>query len=209
MNVKDLTRGLRRWLGGSRRDWRRRFAVGEGTYGEPRVLHWGEAATLRVGKYCSIAEGVTIFLGGNHRTDWITTYPFPVFRASARTIKGHPATRGDVVIGHDVWIGAGATILSGVRIGDGAVVGACAVVTREVPAYTIVAGNPARVVRNRFSETDVARLLALAWWDWSPGKLDAGIRWLLAGDVGALEAFGREYDAKTRASPGEGGQGKT
>lgn len=170
-----------------------RYPVGRGTYGEPEVLHWGEPTTLRIGAFCSIAVGVKIYLGGNHRTDWITTYPFPIFRDSARDIPGHPATKGDVIIGNDVWIGADATILSGVRIGNGAVVGACAVVTRDVPAYAIVAGNPAKIIRRRFTETEITALEALAWWDWEEAKLDAAMPHLLAGNVPDLCSFSEAY----------------
>jgi acetyltransferase-like isoleucine patch superfamily enzyme len=176
--------------------WTERFAVGRGTYGEPAILHYGEPATLKVGSFCSISEGVTIFLGGNHRTDWITTYPFSLFRDSAKTIVGHPATKGDVIIGHDVWIGAGATILSGVHIGNGAVIGARSVVTRDVPSYGIVAGNPAKLIRLRFKEDEIACLKELAWWNWSDPKLDAAMPLLLAGDVSALRAFAPAYDSK-------------
>ncbi|MDA0759903.1 MAG: antibiotic acetyltransferase, partial [Proteobacteria bacterium] len=84
--------------------WKDRYEVGIGTYGEPTVMHWGEPTTLKVGSYCSIAGGVKIFLGGNHRPDWITTYPFSFFRESAKHFTGTPVSRGDVIIGHDVWI---------------------------------------------------------------------------------------------------------
>jgi acetyltransferase-like isoleucine patch superfamily enzyme len=172
-----------------RKPWTERYTVGRGTYGEPEVRHWGEPATLKVGSFCSIAVDVTIFLGGNHRIDWITTYPFPVMRESAKNIPGHPATKGDVIIGNDVWIAAGATILSGVRIGNGAVIGACSVVTKDVPPYGIVAGNPAKLVRFRFSEEEIATLEKIAWWDWPDAKIDTAMPLLLAGDVAAFCAF--------------------
>ncbi len=175
-------------------DWRERFEVGNGTYGEPIVKHWGEEATLKVGAYCSIADNVKIYLGGNHRMDWITTYPFSIFRDSAKNILGHPATKGDVTIGHDVWIGDDAKILSGVSIGNGAVIGTSAVVTRDVDAYSIVAGNPARHIRYRFTENDIATLQALAWWYWDEAKLDAAMPYLLEGEVDAIEKFSLDYD---------------
>ncbi|MEN1972204.1 CatB-related O-acetyltransferase [Luteimonas sp. MJ204] len=163
-----------------------RIDIGAHTYGKPRIRWWGEDANLLVGKYCSIAEGVEIFLGGNHRTDWITTFPFSWFGKAwpeARGITGHPATRGDVVIGNDVWLGAGCVVLSGVRIGDGAVIGCRAVVSRDVPPFAIVTGNPAKVVRLRFDEGRIARLLAVRWWDWPDARVRRHIGLLMAGDV--------------------------
>jgi chloramphenicol O-acetyltransferase type B len=152
------------------------YDIGDYTYGSPDVFSYGEGARLRIGKYGSIASGVQIFLGGNHRPDWVTTYPFPVLDGDwpgAAGIVGTPLSKGDVVIGNDVWIGYGATILSGVRIGDGAVIGAMAVVTKDVPDYAIVAGNPARVVKMRFDDTSIARLLEIKWWDWPAERVDA------------------------------------
>jgi acetyltransferase-like isoleucine patch superfamily enzyme len=172
---------------------RERFEVGRGTYGEPKVNHWGENATLRVGSFCSIANGVTIFLGGNHRVDWITTYPFSTLWDSAKGISGHPHTKGDVVIGNDVWIGANATILSGITIGNGAVIGACALVTKSVAPYTIVAGNPAKVIRKRFSEEEILLLEKLAWWDWPEEKLNKSMQILLSGDIQSLVVFDEKY----------------
>lgn len=143
------------------------FTIGAHTYGRPKVRFPDSGARLSIGRYGSIADRVEILLGGNHRTDWATTFPFAAFPKvwpGAQADSGH-ATRGDVAIGHDVWLGSGAMVLSGVTIGDGAVVGAHAVVARDVPAYAIVAGNPARVVRHRFDAATVAALLDAAWWD--------------------------------------------
>jgi len=137
---------------------------------------------------------VKIFLGGNHRTDWITTYPFSALWESAKHIEGHPASRGDVIIGHDVWIGEDAVILSGVHIGNGAVIGASAVVANDVPPYSIVAGNPAKVIRMRFIEREISILQSLAWWSWDDAKLNAAMPFLLDRDVSALQAFSLKYD---------------
>lgn len=147
--------------------------IGDYTYGCPKVMYWGENAELTIGKFCSIAEDVVIFLGGNHRMDWISTYPFPVSEDWCRDLdlQGHPASRGNIIIGNDVWIAHGATILSGLTIGDGAVIGARAVVTKDVDPYMIVAGNPAKNVRRRFDEDTVRQLLALKWWDWPYEKI--------------------------------------
>lgn len=181
--------------------WTERFSVGRGTYGEPTILHWGEPATLYVGSFCSIAEGVTIFLGGNHRVDWITTYPFSVFRESARGIEGHPQTKGDVVIGNDVWIGRGAAILSGVKIGNGAVIGAYSVVTKDVPAYSIVFGNPAKLLMKRFTPEQINCLEQIAWWNWPDEKIDAAMPLLLSRQISALAEFAaNEFSSSDQSS---------
>lgn len=145
--------------------------IGQGTYGDLEVLSWGEGTTLTIGSYTSVAAGAQVFLGGEHRIDWVTTYPFTVLWESAKHYTGHPKTKGNVVIGSDVWIGTEALILSGVTIGDGAVIGARAVVTRDVPPYAVVAGNPARFVKYRFEPQIIHRLLALRWWDWEEPQI--------------------------------------
>ena len=165
------------------------YRVGHGSYGGLSVLDFGEGAMLHIGAYCSFAEDTQVFLGGEHRMDWVTTYPFSALDRRFSGIKGHPKTRGDVRIGNDVWVGREAIILSGVTIGDGAVVGARAMVTRNVPPYAIVAGNPASVVRTRFSPEIVARLQAVAWWHWAPERVDAAVPLLLNSDIeGFLDA---------------------
>lgn len=142
------------------------YRIGVGSYGLPIVHDWKEGATLHIGAYTSIAEQVEIFLGGHHRSEWITTYPFPAMVDEAADIPGYAFSRGDVVIGSDVWLCTGAVILSGVTVGDGAVVAAGAVVSRDVAPYSIVAGNPARHIRWRFPEPAREALLAEKWWDW-------------------------------------------
>lgn len=169
--------------------------VGEHSYGCPAIRWWGEEAKLRIGRYCSIADSVSIFLGGNHRPDWVSTYPFNSIPAwpDAASIKGHPATRGDVVIGNDVWIGDGATILSGVTVGDGAVIGARSVVTHSVPPFVIVAGNPAREIRERFPKHIAAALCRIAWWDRPDEEVRALVPLLMSGEVAKFfEAAGHE-----------------
>ena len=164
------------------------LTVGASTYGQPEIVDYpGDTAGVTIGSFVSIADGVRIFRGGNHRTDWITTYPLRAFLHLPGAFEdGVPTTKGDVVIGNDVWLGYGATILSGVRIGDGAVVGAGAVVTRDVRPYAVVAGNPAREVRRRFSDEVVEQLQAAAWWTWPIEEIRAHVDVLSSDDVEAL-----------------------
>ena len=144
----------------------------------------GETARLHIGAYCSIAAGVQFLVGGNHRTDWVSTYPFRVlFGLPGAWQDGHPRPERDIEIGNDVWIGTEAMILPGTRIGDGAVVGARAVVSGEVRPYAIVAGVPAKEIRRRFADEQVEALLAVRWWDWPEERILASVGLLSNGDV--------------------------
>lgn len=158
--------------------------IGRGSYGHFRVRHPDETTKLKIGAFCSFAAGVQIFLGGEHRTDWVTTFPFPVFWDEvAADFDGWAKTRGDVIIGNDVWIGTEALVMSGVRVGNGAVIGARAVVAGDVPPYAIVAGVPAKLVRMRFDAKTIARLEAIAWWNWDDKKIARFMPHILSGDV--------------------------
>jgi len=163
-----------------------RYRIGDHTYGKPRVISRGEAKSLTIGKYCSISTQVVIFLGSEHRIDWISTYPFPILWREANSIKGHPSSKGDVRIGNDVYIGYHVIILSGVTIGDGAVIGAGSVVASDVPSYAIVAGNPAHVLRYRFDEETIKKLLKIRWWDWPDEKVKENIHLICNAAVGAF-----------------------
>ncbi len=169
------------------------WSIGAFSYGEPIVHMWGGDGRLVIGKYCSIGGSVSILLGGNHRMDWVTTYPFSALRPEAAHVAGHPATNGDVVIGNDVWIGQVAVILSGVTIGDGACIAAYSVVTKDVAPYSIVGGNPARVIRARFPQDQVEALLDLAWWDWPDEELAPFFDLMLSGDVAGFIAAARAH----------------
>lgn len=141
-----------------------KFELGEHSYGSGNILSWGKKDTVKTGKFCSIAGGFTIFLDGNHRHDIFSTFPFrerlgwnecPVMNYGKKT----------PVIGNDVWIGGHATLMSGADISDGAVVAAFSMVTKTVPPYAIVAGNPARVVKYRFDPDTIDKLVKYKWWD--------------------------------------------
>lgn len=181
-----LSRALRLWLDGPNQTLHERYPayeIGAGSYGDLAVLEWGEGSTLAIGAYTSIGTDVKVFLGGEHRIDWVTTFPFSVLWDSGKQIKGHPKSKGDVVIGSDVWIANEAVIMSGVDVGHGAVIGARAIVTRDVPAYAVVAGNPARIVKFRFDQPTIERLLKIKWWEWEPGRIANALPALLNEDI--------------------------
>jgi len=167
--------------------FRRQYVVGEYSYGLPKVLSWGKESSLTIGKFCSIAPDVEIFLDGDHRTDWVSTYPFPAFFKQSNKVTDYVASRGDVVIGNDVWIGYGAKIMSGVTLGDGAVVGAGAVVAKSVPPYAVVVGNPARVVKYRFAPDKIEHLLSIQWWHWPLEKILENVDILMSPNVDGIK----------------------
>ncbi|MEP6493321.1 MAG: CatB-related O-acetyltransferase [bacterium] len=144
---------------------------------------------LIIGKYCSIAAEVRFIMnGGNHPTTWLTTYPFPIFGGGwEAAMPDSWPVKGDTTVGHDVWIGYGVTIMPGVTIGNGAIIATAAVVTKDVPAYAIVGGNPGAVLRYRYDDSTIQRLQQLQWWDWDPPKLTRNVKALCRGDLDALE----------------------
>lgn len=164
----------------------RKYQIGDFTYGKPQVLFEEKDSSLIIGKYCSIATEVTIFLGGNHRHDWVTTYPFtvlPEYFGEENVKEGHPRSNGDVVIGNDVWIGHRATIMSGINIANGAVVATNSVVVKDIGPYEIWGGNPAKLIGKRFDDETIAWLNASEWWNWSDEKVKKHIPVLCAGDL--------------------------
>ena len=149
---------------------------------------------LKIGKFCSIACGAKfLFTSANHALRSLSTYPFPIFfeewGLDAKDIRQAWDNRGDIVIGNDVWIGFEAVILSGVTVGDGAIIGSRAVVTKDVPPYTIVGGVPARPIRRRFEDAVIEKLEALRWWDWDEEAIRRAIPAIQSGDLAALEAL--------------------
>ncbi|MBS6942727.1 MAG: CatB-related O-acetyltransferase [Clostridiales bacterium] len=147
---------------------------------------------LIIGKFCSIASGVRfLFNSANHALGSLSTYPFPLFfeqwNLPPSRVTQAWDNRGDIVVGNDVWIGYQAVVLSGVKIGDGAIIGARAVVTKDVPPYTIVGGVPAGPIRKRFDDDTIRRLQAVRWWDWEPERIRRHIGALTAGRISELE----------------------
>ena len=146
---------------------------------------------LKIGKFCSIAYGTKfLFNSANHTMRSLSTYPFPIFYDEWEHGIGADKAwdnKGDIVIGNDVWIGFEAVILAGVTIGDGAIIGARAVVTKDVPPYTIVGGVPAKPIRKRFSDEDIAALMALKWWDLPPAQILERIKYIQSGNLAALK----------------------
>jgi acetyltransferase-like isoleucine patch superfamily enzyme len=179
--------------------WRERYdlmyqgdkvEIGDFTYGYPIIRTWDENTKLKIGKFCSIGMDVRIYLGGNHRTDWLTTYPFNVLlKDQYPGIDGEcAATKGNVTIGNDVWIADNVTIMSGVTIGDGAVIANGAVVTRNIPPYSIAGGVPARTRRARMEALSL-EVDGIRWWDWPLEKLVEAIPLLMSRDGSAMKMF--------------------
>ena len=169
-----------------------RVVLGEHSYGMPIVDTFdGDDTRLIVGRYSAIASSARIVLGGAHPTDRVTTFPLRRRLGLPHVADGFPSSAGDIVVGNDVWISSAATILAGVRLGDGCVVAAGAVVTRDVPPYAIVAGVPARVLRYRVPPEQRERLLRLAWWDWPDARVRESVSELSSSDV---EGFLRKHE---------------
>lgn len=146
---------------------------------------------LIIGKFCAIASGVKFIMnGGNHQIESFATYPFSIFgNGWEKATPDAWPDKGNTVVGNDVWIGYEAIIMPGVTVGDGAVIGAKAVVTKDVEPYTIVGGNPARVIRKRFDDEVIELLLKLQWWNWDVEKITEHITILCSGDFQALKAL--------------------
>jgi len=165
------------------------YDIGDWTYGTPDVF-FGEGSILKIGKFCSIAARVTLLLGGEHYVDWVTTYPFNPLFPSASIYPVNAKSKGNIIIGNDVWIGMNSYVLSGVTIGNGAVIAAHSTVVKDVPPYAIVGGNPAKLIRYRFSQPIIAELEQIAWWNWPIEKIAEAWPYLLSNRV---EAFVRAY----------------
>lgn len=169
-----------------------RLTMGRHSYAKP-IVGWfeGDNERVRIGSYCSVSYDAVLTIGGNHPLDWPSTFAFRAHRGlKGALVDGSPIPQRDIEIGNDVWIAREARILAGVRIGHGAVVGAYAVVAKDVRPYAIVVGNPAQEIRRRFSDEQVDAMLAIAWWDWPEEKIDENIKYLNQPDIdGFIERF--------------------
>lgn len=182
-NPHNLTRiHLARLIGKGRAE------IGDFTYGRPRV-RFSDGGRLTMGRFCSIADGVEIFLGGNHRPDFVTTYPFAEFAKlwpQEKPLTSNVSSNGDVVIGNDVWLATSVRVMSGVTIGDGAIIAAGATVTKDIPPYAIYGGNPAKLIRYRFEPDVIERLLSLRWWHLPDATINTLAPLLQGPDISAL-----------------------
>jgi len=163
--------------------------IGEYTVGRPKIFSWRTDDVLVIGRFCMFGCGSTVILGGEHDMNRLSCYGF---KSQFLGLKGDNIdgiSKGPVIIGNDVWVGGRTTILSGVTIGDGVIIAAGAVVTRNVPPYAIVAGVPARVIRYRFSKEQIKKLLQIAWWNWSKEKIVANIDYF----YGSVSDFIRKF----------------
>lgn len=141
---------------------------------------------LIIGRYCSIGSGAVFMMAGNqgHRNDWISTFPFfYIDNENFADAEDGFQRAGDTIVGNDVWIGSEAMIMSGVKIGDGAIIASRAVVTKDVAPYEVVGSNPAKHIKFRFSESEIAMLLEMQWWDWSESLIKGGMKHLCSGHV--------------------------
>jgi chloramphenicol O-acetyltransferase type B len=170
-----------------------RVIRGVGTYGVPTIWTFPHEPNTKliIGKYSAV--GGTHLLGGQHAVKHVASYPFRIhWGMEGAGQDGNPAVRGDIVIGSDVWVTFGSYTLSGVTIGDGAVVATGSIVTKDVPPYAIVGGNPAKVIKYRHTEEQIAALLEIKWWDWPEDEIRKAVPYLASEDVDAFIEYARD-----------------
>ena len=156
----------------------------------PVRKHWETpGCELKIGSFCSIANDLNVYLGGKHRIDWVTTYPFGHLHKQVFDKydgSGHPFPGSEIIIGNDVWIGSNVTIMSGVIIGDGAVIANNSHVVKSCDPYSIVGGNPAKLIKYRFDQDQIEKLLKIKWWMWDDDKINNNLHLLCNGDINAF-----------------------
>jgi ABC-type polysaccharide/polyol phosphate transport system ATPase subunit/acetyltransferase-like isoleucine patch superfamily enzyme len=168
--------------------------IGDFTYGEPQIYMWTDKYHIYIGKYTFIDTNVKIIVDGNHNINWISSYPFGELIHGIPKNPGHPIGKDDIIIGNDVWFGYSAIIMPGVKIGDGAVIGAGSIVTKNVDDYEVVAGNPAKHIRYRFSKEKIDKLKKIKWWDWPIEKIKENVDLLQSNNINNfILHFGSEF----------------
>jgi len=172
--------------------------IGMFTYGYENIsiLSWecNKLPMLRIGRFCSISANLKVFIGGNHRFDWTSTYPYGHCLPTSKYFKpfsGHPAAAKPVIIGHDVWIGRDVTIMQGVKIGNGSIIAANSHVVKDVEEYTIIGGNPAQKIRDRFDKDIIRELTSIEWWNWDKEKILENVHLLCSEPEGLIKKFSK------------------
>ena len=163
--------------------------IGKWSYGNPTICRWDWESKIIIGNFCSLGPDICFFIGGNHKLDWITTSPLPapqfskVFKEANKIDIFSEKSRGNIEIGHDVWIGGRSTILSGVKIGTGAVIAAGTVVVNDVDPYTVSGGNPNKEIKKRFNDDVIKKILSTEWWLMRDQEIDVLSKYLLSNDI--------------------------
>ncbi|MBE9046542.1 Vat family streptogramin A O-acetyltransferase [Pleurocapsales cyanobacterium LEGE 10410] len=161
---------------------------------ERNVLYhyWFSQDKLIIGKFCALARGIKFIMNGaNHKVSGFSTYPFYIFGNGWEKVTPEDKElpfKGDTVVGNDVWIGYESTIMPGVTIGDGAIIAAKSVVVNDIPPYSVVGGNPAKIIKQRFTDDTIKTLLEIAWWNWDIEKILANLEHIVSADINALSA---------------------
>jgi len=162
------------------------------THGSLDVLYWAPENDIKIGKFCTLGANIVVYLGGNHDTHRLSTYPFGYVNTdifnniSTDVAQSIAKSKGPVNIGNDVWIGSNVRIMSGVTIGDGVIIANNSHVVKDVAPYSIVGGNPARFIRYRFTEQQIKRLLEIKWWDWADEKINQNLPLICSNDIDAF-----------------------
>jgi len=164
-----------------------KLTIGKYTYGDP--IRRGSMNEITIGNFCSIAEGVVFDSGFQHNSKNISTFPFSTKFEGCEHLPSHIVNKGNILIGSDVWIGEGACIMGGVCIGDGAVIGMRSIISKDVAPYTIVAGAPQKVIRNRFVDVDIKLLMQMRWWDWTDEHIKEAAPLLMSDNIGNLYEY--------------------
>ena len=175
--------------------------IGKWSYGNPTVYRWDWKSKIIIGNFCSLGPDINFYVGADHRSDWVSTSPLPASQFSetfkkANLIKNFSTSKGDIVIGHDVWIGGRSTILSGVKIGTGAIIAAGSIVVNDVMPYTISGGNPNREIKKRFEEEIIKKLLHTEWWLMEDKQIDELSKYLLSSDFENFFSFVKRIKKK-------------